>query len=383
MAARPPIDTDDPALSLTMAVIGSSPTPLLLLDGELRVAGASMSFCDAFGIDQSAAVGATLFELGTGEWDVPPLRDLLGAIATGTPQVAAFEMELARSGLDTLCLIINGRRLAYRDIGGPRLLVAVADVTDARANERAKDEVIDRLGVLLSEVRHRVANSLQIVSSLLLQTARRSSSTEVRDSLTEAHNRVMSVAALERQLSASPDGSQNVELSTYFASLCDNIAASMINEQKSVELGVTGGGLVSSRVSISLGLIVTELVINALKHAFPDGRTGRVEISYHGHGPNWTLSVRDDGVGMPSDREPNARTGLGTGIVETLARQLQVTVDVVPALPGTMVCIEHIQVSLVGDGSAQSATAVPRQIGPSQERKLSGRSHANGRAKVR
>lgn len=83
MAARPPTETEDPALSLTMAVIRSSPTPLLLLDGELRVAGASMSFCDAFGIAQSAAVGATLFELGTGEWDVLPLRDLLSAIATG------------------------------------------------------------------------------------------------------------------------------------------------------------------------------------------------------------------------------------------------------------------------------------------------------------
>lgn len=377
MAARPPMETEDPALSLTMAVIRSSPTPLLLLDGELRVAGASMSFCDAFGIAQSAAVGATLFELGTGEWDVLPLRDLLSAIATGTPQVAAFEMELARSDLDTLCLIINARRLAYGDLSEPRLLVAVADVTDARANERAKDEVIDRLGVLLSEVRHRVANSLQIVSSLLLQTARRSSSAKVRDGLTDAHNRVMSVAALERQLSASPGGSQNVELSTYFASLCDSIAASMINEQKSVVLAVTGGGLVSSRVSISLGLIVTELVINALKHAFPEGRTGRVEIGYHAHGPNWTLSVRDDGVGLPSDRRPTARIGLGTGIVEALARQLQATVEVVPGLPGTIVCIEHIQVALVDDGSAQPVTEPPRKITSGQKRTLSGGSRAS------
>jgi len=66
MATRPPIDTNDPALSLTMAVISSSPTPLRLLDGELRVAGASESFCEVFQIDPATAVGSSLFDLGAG-----------------------------------------------------------------------------------------------------------------------------------------------------------------------------------------------------------------------------------------------------------------------------------------------------------------------------
>lgn len=68
-----------------------------------------------------------------------------------------------------------------------------------------------------------------------------------------------------------------------------------------------------SDASISLGLIVTELTINALKHAFPDGRRGRILVSYKCHGPNWTLSVHDDGVGMPSGSEPPA-PGLGKGM---------------------------------------------------------------------
>lgn len=379
MAARPPMDGEHPSLSLTMALIESSPTPLLLLDGELSVARASVSFCEAFGIDPEAAIGSTLFELGSGEWDVPQLRSLLSTIVSGTPQVVAFEMELGRPDSDTRCLIINARRLAYRDLGRPRLMMAVADVTDERANDQAKDEVIDRLGVLLSEVRHRVANSLQLVSSLLLQTARRSDSSKARDSLTDAHHRVMSVAALERQLSTSAEGDQNVELGTYFTGLCDNIAASIIDDQKSVELAVTGSGLVTSRVSVSLGLIVTELIINALKHAFPAGRTGRIEISYQAHGSNWTLSVRDDGVGMPDDR-PAIRTGLGTGIVEALARQLQATIGVASAAPGTVVCIEHIQVALVGDDSGQTAAGPPAKIDLSKERTLAERSHANERA---
>ena len=85
MAPQPPIDTKDPALSLTMAVISSSPTPLLLLDGELRVGGASASFCEAFQIDPATAVGSSLFDLGAGEWDLPQLRAFLSGIADGTP----------------------------------------------------------------------------------------------------------------------------------------------------------------------------------------------------------------------------------------------------------------------------------------------------------
>lgn len=357
MAALPPIDTEDPALSLTMAVIASSPNPLLLLDGELRIAGASTSFCDAFGIDPATAVGRVLFELGMEEWEVPQLRALLGGVASGTPQIVALEMELERQGFDTRCLIINASLLVYEDLDQPRMLMAVADVTDARACERSKDEAVERLGVLLREVRHRVANSLQIVSAVLLQNARRTGSAETRDSLTDAHHRVMSVAALERQLSASAEGDQSVELRTYFTSLCDNLAASMIVDQDNVSLVATGGGVVTSRVSVSLGLIVTELVINALKHAFPAGRTGRIEVGYQVHGPNWTLSVSDDGVGVPND-PAFVRTGLGTSIVKALARQLGATVDVAQATPGTIVCIEHIQVAPVGEDAGQAPAVV-------------------------
>ena len=346
MATRPPIETEDPALSLTMAVIGWSPTPLLLLDGELRVAGASQSFCEAFGIDSTSVVGTTLFELGNGEWDLPQLRAFLTAIAAGTPKATALEAELERPEVETRCLCIHARLLAYEDLSQPRLLVAVADVTDARANERAKDEVVEGLSVILQEVRHRVANSLQIVSAVLLQNAGRTKSAETRSSLTAAYNRVMSVAALERQLSTSADGNQSVDLRAYFESLCESMAGSMVGDTKTVALVVTGGGSVPSRVSVSLGLIVTELVINALKYAFPNGREGQIEIGYQAHGPNWSLTVKDDGIGMPAD-PALIRTGLGTSIVQALARQLKATVDAEPAMPGTVITIEHSQIALV------------------------------------
>ncbi|TPG16431.1 sensor histidine kinase [Sphingomonas koreensis] len=106
-------------------------------------------------------------------------------------------------------------------------------------------------------------------------------------------------------------------------------------------------------MSVSLGLIVTELVINALKHAFPDGRPGQITIDYNFHGPNWILCVRDDGVGMPLTTP--ARTGLGRSIVAALAGQLQASVETSPQHPGTQVSITHSQIALV---EAESTTAL-------------------------
>jgi two-component sensor histidine kinase len=357
MGARPPIEMEDAALSLTMAVIATSPSPLLLLDGELTVLAASRSFCDAFGLDPAATAEQHIFALGSGEWNVAQLRVLLEATAAGEAEVEAYEFDLKRRGLETRLLVVRARRLVYEDLDHQRLLVAVADITDARANDREKEEAVERVGVLLREVRHRVANSLQIISSVLLQNAKRTTSEETRGHLKDAHNRVMSVAALERQLSASDDGDQDVELGAYFARLCANIGSSMIGEDDHISLAVTGGGVVEARVSINLGLIVTELVINALKHAFPDSRPGQIVIAYEARGPNWTLSVSDDGVGMPTD--PSLiRTGLGTSIVQALAKQLQAIVEVASAGPGTKVCIEHTQIALVEETDEPEPTPV-------------------------
>lgn len=346
MGARPPIELDSASLSLTMAVIVASPDPLLLLDGALVVVAASKSFCDAFGLDPEAAPNQPIFTLGAGEWNVPQLRVLLEATASGAAEVEAYEMNLVRQGRKSRRLVVRARRLVYDTPSEQRLLVAVADITDAKAIQKAKDEAVERCGVLLREVRHRVANSLQIISSVLLQNARRTTSDETRGHLKDAHNRVMSVAALERQLSVAENGDEHVELDPYFTKLCDSIAASMIGEGDRIALVVTGGGVVASRVSINLGLIVTELVINALKHAFPNSRPGQITIAYNARGPNWTLSVSDDGVGMPTD--PSLiHTGLGTSIVQALAKQLQAIVEVASSRPGTKVCIEHTQIALI------------------------------------
>ena len=97
-------------------------------------------------------------------------------------------------------------------------------------------------------------------------------------------------------------------------------------------------------------------MINALKHAFPGGRDGTITVDYNSHGPNWTLSVGDDGVGMPEDSAA-AIPGLGTSIVESLAKQLRAQVSVTGARPGTTVSVTHTQIAAV-DAAEGEAKAV-------------------------
>jgi two-component system, sensor histidine kinase PdtaS len=351
-----------------LAVVSSSPGPLLLLDGQLTIIAASTSFGDAFGGRPEDLAGQALFTLGSGDWDVPQLRAMIAATGSGDAEAGPCEIEFKPVVGSTRSLIAQSRRLSYLDLAQTRILIAVSDVTDAKADAALKEDALRRNRTLLMEARHRVANSLQIIASVLLQNAKKTQSDEARDHLRDAHQRVMSVAALERLLSTSEDG--DVEVHAYFTSLCESITASMIGDLDHVSLTVDGGeAVIEARVSVSLGLIVTELVINALKHAFPDGRPGKITVEYSLHGPNWVLCVRDDGVGMPPAGAV-VRVGLGTSIVQALAKQLDASVENVPAHPGTQVSIRHTQIAMVEDGPELASG--PLATGQGTPRAISG-----------
>jgi two-component sensor histidine kinase len=324
---------------LALALIASSDAPILLLDGDLNVIAASGSFCRNFQIDPAILVGKSMFALGEGEWDVPQLRSLLRATLSAAAKVDAYEMDLTRAGRGQRRLVITAHSLDYGDGAAIRLMLAVSDVTDARLAARLKDDLLREKAILFQELQHRVANSLQIIASVLMQSARKMPSPETKGYLFDAHSRVMSVAALQRQLAASQIG--DVGLGVYFTELCESIGASMIHDHSKLTLTVEADqGTASADVSVSLGLIVTELVINALKHAFPTDSAGAIVVSYKSDPSDWTLTVRDNGVGMASGSLP-AKPGLGTSIVAALAKQLHANVSVTAGDPGTIVSIVH------------------------------------------
>ncbi len=348
MVPAPSLRPEAHALSLMLAVIAASPAPLLLLDGDLKVVAASASFCRDFQIEQEGVPARLFSALGHGEWDVPQLVSLLEGTASGAAEVHAYEFELNRDGQAPRLLVLNAHKLDYDDKERVRVLLAIADVTEARASDKLKDNLLREKAILLQEVQHRVANSLQIIASILMQSARKVQSEESRGHLRDAHSRLMSIAAVQQHLAASRLG--DVELRAYLVQLCKSLSASMIHDPEVLSIEVVADDSVTlADISVSLGLIVTELVINALKHAFPGHRAGRIVVEYGSREANWTLSVRDNGIGMQpasEDRKP----GLGTNIVEALAKRLDAEVRVSGANPGTVVSIVHVQPAVAAVG---------------------------------
>jgi two-component sensor histidine kinase len=335
----PPNET---VTSLAMALVESSKAPLLLLDDDVVVIGASTSFCNTFNLDPATIVNRRLADLGAGEWDVPQLNSLLMATIAGAAEIDAYEMDLVREGKATCRLILSAHKLDYFETEKVRVVLAATDVTATRLSEKRKDDLIREKHVLLQELQHRVANSLQIIASVLMQSARRVQSEETRLHLHDAHSRVMSIAMLQKQLAVTQ--LESVELQTYFADLCRSISASMIDDPQRLTLETTVDDTATrSDVSVSMGLIVTELVINAIKHAFPDQSTGgKITVSFAADEGDWLLCVSDNGAGMPGGKGP-AKSGLGTGIVEALSKQLEASVTVLDQNPGTRVEVRHGQ----------------------------------------
>lgn len=222
------------------------------------------------------------------------------------------------------------------------ILEATLPLAGHSAAERETSALLRQKDVLLREMQHRVANSLQIIASMLLLKAREARSEETRQHLKDAHRRIMSVAIVQQQLDASRHGGQ-IEIGPYLSRLCDSLTASLVDDDHPVSIKVQADrGRIASAAAVSIGLIVAELVINALKHAFADDTAaGLIVVAYEAEDASWRLGVSDNGIGTSSG-PGRATAGLGMGIVEALAQQLDGRVETsMGPNAGTLVTITH------------------------------------------
>jgi chemotaxis protein methyltransferase CheR len=338
--------------TLAQAIVNTIHEPLLVLDAELRVLAASRAFYETFKVEVAETHGCLLYDLGNGQWDIPALRLLLETILPEHTAMDAFEVDYDFPGVGRRIMLLNARKVIYETSSNMTILLAFTDITARRAIELEKQTLLEQTEdllrqkrILLEEMAHRVANSLQIIASILLLKARAVTSEEARGHLRDAHQRVMSVAAVQSHLHAT-DAVDQIEVGPYLTKLCASLADSMIGEERSTTLNVVAdAGEIGSAQAVSIGLIVTELVINAIKYAFPIDRAGaRVLVSYKSHGADWTLVISDNGVGKATEPGPAAAAaggGLGTVIVLALVKQLEAQMDVVSTADGVSVAITH------------------------------------------
>jgi two-component sensor histidine kinase len=208
--------------------------------------------------------------------------------------------------------------------------------------------------VLLREVNHRVGNSLQIIASLLHLQANSSTQDDVKAALTNAMGRVAAVAQVHRRLYTSHD-LKSVLLNQYLDALLEDLRRSAEGNRMSRLTLKAAPVEIDPDRAVAIGIIVNELVMNAVKYAYPDG-AGPIHVVLEAQGDDLVLSIADDGVGLNVKADPRS-TGMGQRIVTAMASKLEANVERDPAHAGTRIVLRFRRVNAPAAKPASAAAS--------------------------
>jgi light-regulated signal transduction histidine kinase (bacteriophytochrome) len=204
-------------------------------------------------------------------------------------------------------------------------------IAELRGKGRDLAEALEQKDLLAREIDHRVRNSLQIVASVMLLQSRAVADEDAKAAFQDTYARVMSVARVHNSLQASED--QQVDLGETLRQLCGDLTQGVLSRNDMVQVEADDGLMVSSTIAVALSLIATELVTNAIKYAYPGDRSGPVSLTLRGDAPDkLTLTVCDEGEGLPADWDTRQRKGGGLGmrVVRALLKQIDGELEVEP-----------------------------------------------------
>ncbi len=212
-------------------------------------------------------------------------------------------------------IFLNNRFLGIQGV--------MTDITDRkRAEEELKTSLREKEAVM-REIHHRVKNNMQIVSSLLRLQSRNMRSKKLRETFRIAQNRIKSMALIHEVLYRS-DNLEKVNFSEYIKKITNHLFSMSTQEAGRMKLDLDVGEIyLDIDRAIPCGLIINELLTNCLKHAFPDGQSGFVQIKLASKIDKFTIVVKDNGVGLPAETMPNSTETLGLQLVNDLVKQIE------------------------------------------------------------
>jgi two-component sensor histidine kinase len=312
------------ARAFAQAIIDTVREPFLVLDQDLRVLAASRSFYQKFEVGQNETQGKLLYTLGDGQWDIPALHLLLEKIIPEQGVMEDYEVEHEFPGIGQRTMRLNARKVFYEKGSHTTILLGIEDVTRQLVLRQEKDELLRQKDVLLEqkvmlakEFDHRLLNSMQLISSLLSLQSRTTKNPEAAAQLSIAGNRVASLGRVHRRLHVL-DHLETVQFKQYVSRLCEDLSGMLPNDPAERSIVVEGKEIeIPTVLGIPLGFIVNELVTNSAKYA-----KGKVTVRLDSTLKGQSLSVLDDGPGLPEDFQPGGHKGLGMKIIQTLVKQI-------------------------------------------------------------
>lgn len=324
----PPVDTDD----RFWRVVEHAPNAMILVNEAGRIEMVNAETEQVFGYARDELLGQSIemlvperfrhnhaalrasFAHAPGPRPMGPGRDLYALRKDGSE----FPVEI---GLNPIPI---GDRL--------QILAAIVDISDRKSRQEKLEKSLSEKELLLAEVLHRVKNNLQIVYSLLDMQLSQIADPVARDMLRDSCSRVRSMAQIHQTLYQSGDVSQ-VDLGYFLDVLVASLSGSYAVDADKITIASQVDNVhLAIEQAVPCGLIANELISNCLKHAFPDGHTGKITIDAsltgdHG-GRSVCLSVSDNGIGLPDDLDIENGGSLGLHLVHMLVDQLGGTIDV-------------------------------------------------------
>lgn len=195
------------------------------------------------------------------------------------------------------------------------------DITRQRESEEFIKESLKEKDMMLKEIHHRVKNNLQVISSLLSLQSHHVKHKDDMELFIESQNRVKSMAIIHEKIYQSENLSK-INFKEYLQTIAQQLLASyLMNDQVKLNLNCEDINL-GLETAIPCGLLTNELITNSMKHAFPQGRKGQLNIQFESRNDEYLLTISDDGVGLPTDFDLSCTDSLGLKIVQSLVRQL-------------------------------------------------------------
>ena len=321
--AQDAIHRKDESLALLDTLLGTAPIGFAFVDRDLRYVRINDSLAALDGCSREKHLGRSVGEV------LPMLTGILTPI---------FEQVL-RSGEAVVNQEFRGETPAFPGIERDWLAsfypvtvptgqllgvgIVVTEITERKRVEAQIKSSLNEKEVLLKEIHHRVKNNLQIISSLLRLQAENPQDKSPLDILQESQNRIRSMALIHEKLYQSHDLSR-IDFAEYIRSLAGSLFASYRIDTDQVNLEIESEPVqLEVDMAIPCGLIVNELITNAVKYAFPRGRRGSIRVALHAHDHHIMLSVADNGVGFPHSLDFRNAPSLGLQLVTTLVDQIQ------------------------------------------------------------
>jgi chemotaxis protein methyltransferase CheR len=243
---------------------------LLVLEPDLTVRFANRSFCGTFAVAPEDTVGRKLYELGNGQWDIPELRRLIQTIVPEHASVEAFQVDRVFPTIGRRVMLLNARKVYSRANNIQQILLVIEDVTERKQLEHERSLAHQRIETLLQELTHRVKNSLQTIAAIVGIEAGRHKSGQGKQALERVSARISAIGRLYSNLEKAGT-IEAVDASIYLEEVCANLIESVQQEGGSAISLKTdlANELLPTERTIPIGLIVNELVMNAVKYAFP------------------------------------------------------------------------------------------------------------------